>query len=223
MQYREGMANPLQPRGPEDPSVYWRRRAVVVLGALLILFVVWKVIAGSNDSPSASSQTPQATVSSPASDPTHQASAQPTESATPQTSSTPTVAAVPVANCADSDVKVSLAISKTTVAAGAGLHMTMHVVNVSSTPCKRNLGSGPNEIWITSGPAAIWSTDHCFPSQASHVITLKPKQDWSVSNTWDGHRSAKGCKDLGIAKPGAYWAHSRSGTAVGADVRFVIQ
>ena len=223
MQYREGMANPLQPRGPEEPSVYWRRRALVLLGALLILFVAWRTIAGSNHNPSASSQTPDTTVTTPAADPTSSVTADPTQSSTPEVSATPTVVTAPVAHCSDGDLKISLAISKSSVAPGAGLHMSMHVVNISSTPCERNLGSGPNEIWITSGPALIWSTDHCYPSQSSHVITLKPKQDWSVSTTWDGHRSLKGCQDLGVATSGAYWAHSRSGTANSADVRFVIQ
>jgi len=196
---------------------------LVLLGALLVLFIAWRTIAGSNDSPSSQSKTPDVNVTTPAADPTKSTAAQPTKSATPEVSTTPTEAAPSVANCSDADLKISLAISKSTVAVGAGLHMSMHVVNVSGTACKRNVGSGPNEIWITSGPALNWSTDHCYPSQASQIITLKPNQDWSVSTTWDGHRSVKGCQDLGVATAGAYWAHSRNGTATSADVRFVIQ
>ena len=218
------MSHSLLPRGPEDSSVYWRRRALVVLSILFVLVVAWRAIMANDAPPMPTANVPVVTASpttTPSSDPSMSTSPEP--SGTANATDMPSTAPVVAGTCADTDVKVSVDISAKATAAGTGLHMTMHVVNVSGVACKRDVGAGPNEILITSGSTLIWSTDHCYPSQASHVITLKAKQDWSVSTTWDGHRSAQGCQDRGIASAGSYVAHGRNGTAKSVPIRFVVK
>ena len=129
----------------------------------------------------------------------------------------------PAGTCADDEVSVKVAIKKHLVKVGAGLDINMSVKNISGHTCKRDVGSGANEITVISGPALVWSTDHCGAGNESNYIDLVPGESWSVHVLWNGKLSAPNCQVLATAKYGAYWAHARNGAVVSAGQRFVIQ
>jgi hypothetical protein len=129
----------------------------------------------------------------------------------------------PPGTCADDEVSVKVVIKKQAVKVGAGLDINMSVKNISNHACKRDVGSGANEITIISGPALVWSTDHCGAGNESNYIDLVPGETWSVHVLWNGKLSAPNCQILAAAQYGAYWAHARNGAVVSSGARFVIQ
>lgn len=227
------------PQGPESPEVYWRRRIVVaVIAAALVMGLVRIVTstftdASANPQPTivaAPSDSPAVTTSS-APEPTTPV-VEPTPSVDPDmvdplTSLEPTLdpadVVVPEGYCTDAETSVKIAIDTETLAKGKDLHLTMTVKNTSERTCKRDVGSGANEITIISGPALVWSTDHCNPSTQTDPIDLAPGQKWSVKVTWNSKLSAKGCQISNVAEPGAYWAHARNSNDRSDGARFVIE
>lgn len=213
------------PVGPEPAEVYWRRRLVVGLAVLLTIFALFKLFNRGGDEAAVAAPSQSASTASQA--------PQPSDSATPMTeptdmpsiadSQTPTPSEpAKDGECSDADTAVSVVLDRKTTTVGTGLHLTMKVKNKSQATCKRDVGSGANEVTIISGPALIWSTDHCNPSTAKDIVELAPGQTWSVDVVWGGKLSAKGCKILTTAKPGAYWGHARNGRVNSDGARFVI-
>lgn len=234
IEYRETVSGVVHPVGPQPPKVYWRRRIIFLVLILLTLIVIGRSLFGGSDEPKAVAQaSPSPTVSaSPSESATSTPQATPSESIDPSTdpisqlTDTPAPYSDPSApadSCADSDVAVSIKLDKSTTSVGSGLGLTMTVKNVSDTACKRNVGSGANEITIISGPALVWSTDHCSPGNESNYVDLNPGESWKVHVVWNGKLSAKGCQILSVAKYGAYWAHARNGALMSSGARFVVE
>ena len=227
------MSGVVHPVGPKPPTVYWRRRAVFAVLVLLTLYLFGRVIFGGNSSTGAPVAAPSKSAVKTAS-----ASSKPTISASPSVSATPEdivdpitqQSASPVATktqppgtCGDSEVSVKVSIKKKVVKVGAGLDINMSVKNISKHACKRDVGSGANEVTVISGPALVWSTDHCGTGTESNYVDLIPGETWSVHVLWNGKLSAPNCQISGDAQYGAYWAHARNGALVSSGARFVIQ
>jgi hypothetical protein len=215
--------------------VYWIRRAIVgLIAAALVIGMVRIVDSFFSDNPTPATSpvaiaslvpTTQATIATePSTAPTP---TQDPDLVDPLTSLEPTLdpadVVVPEGYCTDEETSVKVAIDTETLAVGKDLHLTMTVKNTSSRTCKRDVGSGANEITIISGPALVWSTDHCNPSTETDPIELEPGQKWSVKVTWNSKLSAKGCQISDVAEPGAYWAHARNSNDRSDGVRFVIE
>ena len=145
-------------------------------------------------------------------------------SASPQTSPsvTATESVTAISNCTDDQISVSVSIDPQNPKVNQSLKLTMSVTNTSTTTCERDVGSGVDEITIISGPALIWSTDHCNPSTATDLRTLEPNQKISVTATWNGTQTSKGCVKHNQATAGTYWAHARNASKNSDGVRFVI-
>lgn len=220
------MTGVVHPVGPEEPVVYWRRRLVLALAALVTLIVLIRSFTGGEDPvPAAAVATPstEITVATP------ETSAEPSATAvspTPETlqpTAQPTVPVITDGECSDADTSIKVEIDRETTAVGEGVHINMVVKNVSATTCKRDVGSGANEITVISGPALIWSTDHCNPNTEKNLVELAPGQEWNVKVVWIGKQTAKGCKVTNMAEPGAYWAHGRNASLNSNGARFVVQ
>lgn len=206
-------------------EVYQRRRIAAGILGLVVLFLIAKIILGIISGSSSNGSSDPGTDATQL--PTAAASLQPTE--VPSSDALPSQAPsvmpqVPVAQgyCADSDLSIKVALDRKSTPVGSGLHLSMSVKNISGQSCKRDLGSGANEVTVISGPALIWSTDHCNPSTAKDVVQLAPGQTWSIKVVWTGNLSGKGCKILRAAKSGTYWGHARNGTLNSDGARFVI-
>jgi hypothetical protein len=215
----------VHPVGPEEPVVYWRRRLVLGLAALVTLIVIVRSFTGGEDPvPAAVSVTPSAEAVAALPEP----SAVPTVVAMPtpavlQPTMQPTAPVVGEGECSDADTSIRVVVDRETTAVGEGVHIEMVVKNISAKTCKRDVGSGANEVTVISGPALIWSTDHCNPSTDRDLVELAPGQEWKVKVVWIGKQTAKGCKVRNMAKPGAYWAHGRNASLNSDGVKFVVQ
>jgi len=214
-----GIVNPV---GPEEPQVYWRRRVMLAVVALITLVIIVRSLTGGGDTAAAvATSTPAATqpVATPA--PSLEV-ASPTPE-TIQPTADPTVPPVGEGECSDADTSIRVLVDRETTAVGEGVHIKMIVKNISDKTCKRDVGSGANEVTVISGPALIWSTDHCNASTDKNLVELTPGQEWSVKVVWIGKQTAKGCKVRNMAEPGAYWAHGRNASLNSDGVRFVVE
>ena len=200
--------------------MYWRRRIIALLGLIVILGLIGKLFFGSSAPQAAPTTSPKPTsTGTPTTRASH--SATPTKSSVPVVANNQTKRSV-AGTCRDGDVKVMVTSAKHVTSVGGGMNIKFAVKNISKRTCTRDLGSGVNEVTITSGPALVWSTDHCNPSTASDVQTLKAGQTWSVNIVWDGHISAGKCQILGNATHGAYWVHAHNGKVQSKAMRFVV-
>ena len=223
----------MNPVGPEEPSTYWRRRAAVIVGLLVVLWLGWWLLQaafGSNDEPSA--QEPSASPSfglsmSPEPDddsgdesPEPAASASAGASASPSPSPSPSASA----QCVDSDVEVTAATADATTGVGGGMALTLTVTNTGSAPCNRDVGAGANEMRITSGSVLVWSSDFCNPSKATDVQALAPGKPFTTSVTWPGTITEEGCPaDQPLAQAGSYKVVARNGAIESEPVAFTVE
>ena len=217
------MSGVVRPVGPEESVVYWRRRLIIGLAALVTLIVVIRSFTGGADPEgAAASGSPATTTVVTSSEPTSTPSADVSPTVL-QPTVQPTVPDVAEGECSDADTSIRVVVDRETTAVGEGVHINMIVKNISAKTCKRDVGSGANEVTVISGPALIWSTDHCNPSSEKDLVELAPGQEWSVNVVWIGKQTAKGCKVRNMAEPGAYWAHGRNSSLNSDGVRFVVQ
>jgi len=214
-----GIVNPV---GPEEPQVYWRRRVMLAVVALITLVIIVRSLTGGGDTAAAvATSTPAAT--QPAATPAPSLEVASPTPETIQPTADPTVPPVGEGECSDADTSIRVLVDRETTAVGEGVHIKMIVKNISDKTCKRDVGSGANEVTVISGPALIWSTDHCNASTDKNLVELTPGQEWSVKVVWIGKQTAKGCKVRNMAEPGAYWAHGRNASLNSDGVRFVVE
>jgi hypothetical protein len=193
------------------------------VAALITLIVIVRSFTGGNETPiAAASPVPTDQIAIVATPAPTVVVASPTPIAL-QPTAQPTVPVVGEGECSDADTSIRVEVDRETTAVGEGVHIKMIVKNISAVACKRDVGSGANEVTVISGPALIWSTDHCNPSTEKDLVELAPGQEWSVNVVWIGKQTAKGCKVRNMAKPGAYWAHGRNSSLNSDGVKFVVQ
>lgn len=203
----------IHPVGPQNPKVYWVRRAILLGAIFTTLVLLWSLFTATDQQPAAATSVmpaPSETVL-----PTVLPSIEPSAGA---------VAATPAAitDCTDDQISVVVALNPVEPKVNQDIRLTMSLTNTSTVACNRDLGSGANEITIISGPALIWSTDHCNPSTAIDIKTLQPSQKISISATFNGTQTSKGCVKHNKATAGTYWAHARNISKNSDGVRFVI-
>ncbi|GAB3856293.1 hypothetical protein GCM10029963_52370 [Micromonospora andamanensis] len=185
--------------GPLPPTVYWRRRAVV-LGAVLLFLIVLLYSCngpdGGNDGTGNGQPEPGVTTGAP----------EPTGSVlTPQTGSPPSgdagadpstpgdegdsgpdtepslsndpPAVDPVAdegNCADSELSVTAVVLPAQVASGATVDLNLKVRNRSDRTCSRDVGATAQELYLKAGAEVVWSSDTCGTAAGSDVQSFTP-------------------------------------------------
>lgn len=220
------MSSIKSPVGPEEPSTYWRRRAAVVVGLLIVLWLAWWLLQsafGSNDEPVAAepSASPSFGLSmSPSPDPS--ASANPVASGEPSASASPSPTSTAPA-CADSSIAVAVSTGSASTSVGGGMALTMSVTNTGSEACSRDVGAGANEVTITSGSTLVWSSDFCNASTKKDKQVLDPGKEFTTSVTWPGNVTQQACPDnQPLAQPGSYRAKARNGKVESEEATFTV-
>jgi hypothetical protein len=201
--------------GPLPASVYWRRRAVVLVGLAMIVLVVTYacggpdpnadagVTAGSSPTGTASPDTallrPEVPGTSPAASPSPTASA--------------FTLPVPATTgpCTDAEMEVIATAGAPEVQRGQPLSVTIRIKNVSSRTCNRDIGADMQELRLND-PATkttIWSSDDCNPNHGNDDRSFEPGQEQTFTLTWQGRRSRGGdgtpvCESDLTPEPQAY-------------------
>jgi len=192
----------LHPRGPLPPGVYWRRRGLTLLVAVLVLFGLAKACGSDGKKQVGTPRTstsPSAGVTRPP--------------ATTRPSTPATTPAASLAPCPDSVIVVTTRADAQTYPPSRRPILTIGVANNGTVPCTRDVGQGAREIRVTSGNDRVWSSDDCSPGGGTQIVTLQPKAaPVTFAVTWARKRSASGCPaGTETAGPGTYRVVGRFG------------
>lgn len=216
------------PVGPEPPSVYWKRRAIVVGAVLLVLIgliMLWPS-GGSSNTSAASSPSPRPSASggpSPAASPKSSGSAapSPTSSVTASASASAVPSTTAVTDCKDSEISVATAVDTEAPKAGSEVTFTMTIANNSGAPCKRDVGAAVNRIEVTSGGYHVWASDDCSPGGPNQVETIPAGQAFAVQAVWPGTVTQTGCPTpQQKSQPGTYAVTGTNGDVTGTSTMF---
>lgn len=155
-----------RPVGPQPAAVYWRRRAVVLLGLVALVVVIVLLVVGR---PGASTPTP-------------------TPDPTPSASSAGAAAS---AACDPAVVLVEPVTDATSYAAGITPLLSMRITNRGAAPCTLDVGTAAQVYLVTSGSDQIWDSRDCQTAPESLELELEPNTPvTSTPFPWDRTRSS---------------------------------
>jgi hypothetical protein len=181
--------------GPLPATVYWRRRAVVLVGLAMIVLVVSYACggpdpdagaAGTGPSSPADSASPSTTLPHPEVAATTVASPSPTAFSLPGPATT--------GPCTDAELDVTATATAPEVQRGQTLDVTIRIRNVSARTCSRDIGADMQELRLND-PATkkvIWSSDDCGPNHGVDERSFEPGQEETFTLTWQGRASRGG-------------------------------
>jgi hypothetical protein len=200
--------------GPHPAAVYWRGRAVVLVGLAIVVLIVTYACSGSSPS-GADGGHPAASVTSTLQHPT---SGQPT---TPSPTPTPTPFTLPQSTasgpCGDAELNLTAGANPASPKLGEPVMLTLVIENASNRTCARDIGAEPQELMLLDGETVIWSSDDCSTNHSSDIQSFNAGQSRTFSLTWSGRRSRSGvnqktCTDGTAPLPGEYQLVARLGT-----------
>ncbi|WP_312034027.1 adhesin [Actinoplanes sp. TBRC 11911] len=128
--------------------------------------------------------------------------------------------------CADSEIALTPKAAKATLARGDTLAITLTIKNKGARTCSRDVGAGPQELYIDMGARKYWSSDTCNPDKSSDVRQLHSGETLTYNRTWNGRQSSDcsaGNSSGPTPPPGQYQLHARLGTLISNPVALTIQ
>jgi hypothetical protein len=162
------MSTVRNPVGPQPPSVYWRRRLLVLLGLVAIIVIIVLIIVrpgGEN-----------------------------TGNETPTPSSAPTNTAPPAEEgdaCNPAVIQLEPITDATSYAAGVLPHISMSITNTGSVACLLDVGTAEQVYYIVSGTDPIWNSRDCQQGGEPFEQLLEPNTPLTTTPfPWDRTRSA---------------------------------
>jgi len=178
------------PVGPQPPSVYWRRRLLLVLGLIAVIVVIVLII-----------------VRPGAGEPSGSPSSTPSTSAMPSGSPTPSfTSAAGGGACNPAQVQIAAVTDDTSYDSGVKPMISMTIKNAGTAPCTFDVGTEAQEYIITSGTDRIWSSKDCQTGATSTPQVLQPGVELSTTPfAWDRTRSStdtcSGSRPAAVAGP----------------------
>lgn len=203
--------------GPLPAAVYWRRRAVVLVGlagVVLVTFYACGGASGSTANPDVGAS-PRSAGGSAAPSPatTLLRPSLPTAPATPG-SGGPAIDG-PVTACTDADLQLTASARPGEVRQRAAVDLTIKIKNVATRTCSRDVGADVQELRVVQGATIIWSSDDCNPNRGHDVAVLPPGKEVTFTITWTGRVSRAGtdsgrlCDTDKVPLPGSYQVIAR--------------
>lgn len=178
----------MHPVGELPATVYWRRRALVIVAAVLAAITVFTMFftSGGDKKPSGAVGADSTTngVSSPTTSPT-------LPSTTPVTSSPATSG--PPKPCRSADLKITAATGAATYPVGAKPKLALVVTNIGAAPCVQDLADAQIELRVFSGSARVWGSHDCAIEPGTSPETLPVGQPIRREMEWSGLSSQPGC------------------------------
>ena len=228
----------LEPHGPLPTQIYWRRRAlaigvaVLVIGVIAAIVVVIVKTTTGTDNTSAEQSTTAAAPPTPlpGENPEVKTPVMPPAQQAPPPTPTPTAAVTPppVLNegddCPDSTLAVKGISNQPQYVVGDQPKFTMVVTNIGLVACQRDVGAAVLAAYVYSlDNARLWSNLDCAPSNETLVKTFQPGEQVTTEVTWTGMGSAPGCplprQPIG---PGTYNLVVQLGNLRSATVPFML-
>jgi len=156
------------PVGPQPPAVYWKRRAIVLIGLVAVIVVILLIVFR----PQGEAPKPTNTASNPP------ASSSATDDETP-------------AACSPEQVSLAAVTDKDSYDAGQTPMISMTITNIGPAACTINAGTAAQEYIIASGSEQYWSSRDCQADPSDAEVTLEPGVAKSTNPfAWDRTRSS---------------------------------
>lgn len=127
--------------------------------------------------------------------------------------------------CADQEMAVVPSVASPTVKRGAPVDMTLTIKNVGTRSCSRDVGAGPQELYLAGGAFVYWSSDKCSTAKGSDVRQFNPGDQRIYKVTWNGHQSTSCTANQPSGPnppPGQFELRARLGTYVSNPVGLTI-
>ncbi|BCI55476.1 hypothetical protein NIIDNTM18_47540 [Mycolicibacterium litorale] len=200
----------LEPQGPLPTQIYWRRRALalgiaVVIIGIVAAIVVMVVSGGSgaetkNADQQSAAPAEAAPTPLPGENPEVKTPIVPPPQQAPPPTPTPTAAVTPPPvlqegdDCPDSTLAVKGITSQPEYVVGDQPKFTMVVTNIGLVACKRDVGAAVLAAYVYSlDNTRLWSNLDCAPSNETLVKTFAPGEQVTTEVTWTGMGSAPQC------------------------------
>lgn len=227
----------MEPQGPLDPQIYWRRRMAAGGGALVLLIVLIIIIAVScgggsgsgSDDPEDTAALP-VTTSSAAPSTSAESSKDPeaTESKDPDDEAaddekTP-ADEPPPGHCSEDVLAVTVTPDQANYAVGDQPKFVMAITNSGITECDVDVSEHLRGITVTTlSGDPVWALWDCNEPVEEEIRTLTPeRRQISYETAWAGSTSVHGCtpEERQPVEPGEYAVTANLGTLTSAPVTF---
>ncbi|ALI29217.1 MULTISPECIES: hypothetical protein [Mycolicibacterium] len=228
----------LEPHGPLPSQIYWRRRALAIGIAVVVVGIIAAIVAvimssGSGSETKAADETAAAEAPPtplPGENPEVKTPVVPPAQHAPPPTATPTAAVTPPPllkegdDCPDSTLAVKGITSQPEYVVGDQPKFTMVVTNIGLVACKRDVGAAVLAAYVYSlDNNRLWSNLDCAPSNETLVKTFNPGEQVTTEVTWTGMGSAPQCpmprQPIG---PGTYNLMVQLGNLRSAPVPFIL-
>jgi hypothetical protein len=185
------------PVGSQPPSVYWRRRLLLIGSLVLVVVLIALTVKAmrSDSSPTAAgtagSTTPKVhvvTSSSASSTASTTSGNSPSSSGSSGRSSSAT--ALP---CAAKDLSIAAVVGKPSYQVGDQPLLELQVTNVSHAPCVQDLADKAVELRVYNGASRVWGSHDCQVQPGTDNKTLAVQRPVQVAVTWSGLTSQPKC------------------------------
>ncbi|GIE98014.1 adhesin [Paractinoplanes rishiriensis] len=127
--------------------------------------------------------------------------------------------------CADQEMSVVPSAASRSVKRGATLELTLTVKNVGTRTCSRDVGAGPQELYLDQGARKYWSSDTCSTDKSSDVRQFNPGDQRIYKITWNGRQSSSCSGNQASGPnppPGQFELRARLGTKVSDPIALAI-
>ncbi|WP_029108318.1 hypothetical protein [Mycobacterium sp. URHD0025] len=228
----------LEPHGPLPSQIYWRRRALAIGIAVVVVGIIAAIVAvivtSSSGAETKSADGASATAAPPTplpgENPEVKTPVVPPAQHAPPPTATPTAAVTPPPllkegdDCPDSTLAVKGITSQPEYVVGDQPKFTMVVTNIGLVACKRDVGAAVLAAYVYSlDNNRLWSNLDCAPSNETLVKTFNPGEQVTTEVTWTGMGSAPQCpmprQPIG---PGTYNLMVQLGNLRSAPVPFIL-
>ena len=212
----------IEPTGPLDPSVYWRRRIIALSGSVLAVVLLAVIISGwlgggsqadpqgvANKQSVVTTSGKKLTSSPPTSGTITPAGASSSSSASPAPTPTTTTTTgpppppPPPGPCPDTSVTVESRVAQASYRVGQAPLLTLVVTNSGPVACNRDVTRKLRELQVLTadGSTRLWSSADCFYDQPADVRLLQPGEQATFSIAWAGRTSSPNCAPSGALLP----------------------
>jgi hypothetical protein len=189
------------PVGPQPPSVYWRRRLVLLgaTGLLLVMLILTVKVATSKGSAAPHVAGPTAhIVTTPAGGTFHTTTTHPPAprhgSSSSSLSGSPSHSSpAPPAPCAASALDVAAVSSKPNYSVGDEPVLELQVTNKGTASCVQDLADSQIELKVYNGESRVWDSHDCQIEPGTNDMTLEVGKPVRVAITWSGLSSQPHC------------------------------
>ena len=228
----------LHPVGPLPAAVYWRRRLLVIVGAVGVLGGsgwLGVAVATGNNQPRpdtvVAGSTGEAPVPTPALEQVLPSLAAvqlptiaPTTTAPAPETNPPPPGPISGGPCTDDMIALDVRPNPPITPAGSKPTFDLVITNVSPVACVRTLDKGLQEIVVLDGAGnRVWGSNDCYPEASSDVRTLQPGEAVVFPVLWSGLSSTPGCTDVRFTPgPGTYVVRGRLDTRSSADAAITL-